>query len=463
MGNPTLSQVDVNVPPFESSLERGRFAQTISIAEFHSFNVDRFVEFVKPDVAWYNGHYYPAFPPGVSLLLVPSYLIGSKYDLGQLLPYLNVAIISWLGAIFIYKSCRLLNFSQSAAIFAVFCYCLASVAWAYSMTLSAHPFSALLLALSFYIYLKLGNQRFVFLKFAALWFIYGINIFIDYPNLFILAPLMFFAVLNTIRTTHELSHVKLHVSLVPLFSTIFILPFIALFIFYNLSYYKKPIAFTNTYNLQLVERAGLSTKNLKNDIFKKIPYAKRFQPEKLLTGLKVLFISHDRGLFFFSPVFLLSIFGIFVLFKQKKFAVWPIILVIAADVLVYGSFDDPWGGWAFGPRYLIVAIPLFCVLAAAAFDYIFWRTFIAKLIILLLLAVSVLIALSGALTSNAIPPSIEAVPSQIKDNYFFSLEYLINGKTSSFMYAAFFSMLIPAFIYYLILAALILIFFVILI
>src|SRR3990167_4772172 len=58
-----LSSSELNhTPPFETSLERGRFAQTVSLSQDHVFNVDKYAEFLKPDLAWYNGHYYPAFP-----------------------------------------------------------------------------------------------------------------------------------------------------------------------------------------------------------------------------------------------------------------------------------------------------------------------------------------------------------------------------------------------------------------
>ena len=54
-------------PPFESSLERGRFAQMESISRGHLY-VNNYIDFVKPDLAWFNGNYFPAFPPGVAVL-----------------------------------------------------------------------------------------------------------------------------------------------------------------------------------------------------------------------------------------------------------------------------------------------------------------------------------------------------------------------------------------------------------
>src|SRR5262245_8908082 len=64
-------RIKAGQPPFETSMERGRYAQIVSIAKNNTFNVDAYADFLKPDLGWYNGHYYSAFPPGVALVSAP--------------------------------------------------------------------------------------------------------------------------------------------------------------------------------------------------------------------------------------------------------------------------------------------------------------------------------------------------------------------------------------------------------
>ena len=46
--------------------------------------------------------------------------------------------------------------------------------------------------------------------------------------------------------------------------------------------------------------------------------------------------------------------------KNKELAV-TIILMILSIILLYGMWGDPWGGWAFGTRYLIPAFALMSI------------------------------------------------------------------------------------------------------
>src|SRR6266852_5921792 len=62
--------INTNKPPFETSMERGRYTQITSFALYHKVNLDQFSDFLKPDLAWYNGHYFSPFPPGVAILLI---------------------------------------------------------------------------------------------------------------------------------------------------------------------------------------------------------------------------------------------------------------------------------------------------------------------------------------------------------------------------------------------------------
>src|SRR6185437_9390999 len=88
--------------------------------------------------------------------------------------------------------------------------------------------------------------------------------------------------------------------------------------------------------------------------------------------------------------------------------VWLMTAIIGFDILLYSMWDDPYGGWAFGSRYLIPAYSILAIFIALLLQKI------AKKNILLLLffavfSYSVGVNTLGAITSNRNPPKVEAV------------------------------------------------------
>ena len=62
MGNPTpetiVNDLILRGMPFESSLARGRFAQTMAIAEDHVFHLENGKELIPaPDLGYYDGRF----------------------------------------------------------------------------------------------------------------------------------------------------------------------------------------------------------------------------------------------------------------------------------------------------------------------------------------------------------------------------------------------------------------------
>jgi hypothetical protein len=434
-------------PPFETSLERGRYAQIYSLVNYHTFNVDKYPNFLKPDYAWFNGHYYPAFPVGVSVLTVPAFILGSIFKMSQLFVFANTALTSLLVAVLIFLICRKLKLSEKAGIFAALCYGISSVALPYSVSLSAHPFSALCLCLLIYLYLSLQNDKYSLAKNLLMFAVFGINVFIDYPNLAILLPIVFFAVLFQfkISETGEDYHFKFPFE--PFFGMVALLPILFMFAKYNLSHYLKPIAFSNTYNLQLLDRYGIKVGTYSNSMFKKLPYNSRFGLGMLPRGIFTLLISQDRGLLFFSPVYIFGFLGFWVLWKKRLDLFLIFGSVIFMNLLVYGAYDDPWGGWSFGPRYLIISLPILAICVGYAFDFLKNKAKKWRYILFGLFVFSFGVALLGALTTNAVPPSIEAVGLHLKDNYFYNLDYLLQNGTSSFVYNTIFSKILSPVVY----------------
>lgn len=434
----------MNQPPFETSMERGRFTQVLSLVKNNSFSVDSYASFLSPDIAWYNGHYYPPFPPGVALISAPFYYIFQYVNLGQIAATIPTTLASLMVAYLLLRISLEWGMSRKSAFLTALIYGIASVAFAYTVSLSAHPFSALITTMLVWWILELTKNTNSLRALFFLWLSFGLNFFIDYPNLAITLPLVLYgtgiATLSNLRDgTSTTFGKKLFICIMA--CGLWAIPFVS----YNMIHYQTPIAFTNSYNLKRLEIQGIDTKNtpLSNDLFTQKSYAGRFDLTRIWTGATILLVSHDRGLFTYSPVLLFSLTGIWLLIKRFPALSIAMLAAILLDVVVYGSFDDPWGGWAFGPRYLIVTIPLWALFAGFAYDFLIKRYVWVRYIFLGLLFVSIGINLAGALTTNAVPPSIE-VMGRMKDNVFYSLDYLRGGNASAFVFEEFLNTYISA-------------------
>jgi len=80
-------------------------------------------------------------------------------------------------------------------------------------------------------------------------------------------------------------------------------------------------------------------------------------PEALAGNL----ISPGRGLFLFTPVFLLSFYGIFLKLRQRVFGLTDAALtgVMLSHWIVISAFPHWWAGYSIGPRFFTDIVPYF--------------------------------------------------------------------------------------------------------
>jgi uncharacterized membrane protein len=85
-----------------------------------------------------------------------------------------------------------------------------------------------------------------------------------------------------------------------------------------------------------------------------------------LTGALGLLVSPSRGLLIFSPVVLVALAGFGAMRKEgwRSDLRWC-ALAAAAQMALYACYSVWWGGYTYGPRYLIDVLPLLTPLAAA--------------------------------------------------------------------------------------------------
>lgn len=411
---------------FESSLDRARYAQAYSLVNSSSLYVNDFVEFSKPDVAFYNQNYIPAFPVFPVLLISIFYFVGKILGISTLFAYSTNIFIVLLSVLTLLNISKKLKFSSNTSLFVVLVNTLGSFSLAYSTKLSAHFISAFLLLMLLNIYLITKRNPTIF-HFVSALVIFLLNLFVDYPNLVISFPLMFvifnnYTHINILKT--RISFLLTYKHLIA-FITVLLMAF--MFIFYNINIYGKAFVLSNTYNVHILERAGYSN----GDDFN---YAQKFSVSNLFKGLPILLFSLERGLFIYSPIFIFSLLGIYFLYRDRKTLARVFILTFILNLIIYGSYDDPWGGWSFGPRYLIISIPLLSILVGYFYNR-YGYFLVNKIIILLLYLPSAFVSLLGLFGGTTLAPSVESSSYQtvmINYHYVFSSGYL-----SSFLYNTF--------------------------
>jgi len=72
--------------------------------------------------------------------------------------------------------------------------------------------------------------------------------------------------------------------------------------------------------------------------------------------IRLLFYPY-RGLFFYSPILLLSIPGLFFMLKKYKAETILIILALVLFLSIISMRRNWWGGYCFGNRYLLPVVP----------------------------------------------------------------------------------------------------------
>jgi hypothetical protein len=89
----------------------------------------------------------------------------------------------------------------------------------------------------------------------------------------------------------------------------------------------------------------------------------------LLEGLAGLFVSPSRGLLIFSPFLVVSFWGLVRVFRVPAYAVLrPLATGAILTMLLQAKWFDWWGGWAYGYRPWLDAVPFLCLLLVPVLD-----------------------------------------------------------------------------------------------
>ena len=396
------------ISSFHSANESSRFALTRAIIDERTFIIDKYREYASIDVTYYNGHYYSDKIPGTSLLAIPVYLLDLSLGFKEDYQFFNslallTTIFSALSVILVYKISRSFNFSNMTCFVLSLIYGFGTVAWVFSKTFFAHPYSAFFALLSVYFILlyfkkktKSDLKRYSILFGISL----GLFVMMEYTNFIIAALLLFLFFLKSKNKLQNLLQ-----ALVPF--SIFVLVVLG----YNYAIFGNPFTIPLNYHYS----------------FGNTLQTQWFRLSKLSEGFYGLTVGFSAGLLFMSPIILLSILGFIIFLKKDKLMAKIFALCFLVTFFFYAASESWHGGNAYGPRYLQVAVP-FLIFPIGFLMEKYKKNKIFWLISIPLIVYSIILNGAGALN--------DPTPAETIKNPFFehNMPNLLRGELDSYFY-----------------------------
>ena len=452
-GNPIEYQYSIDPQigtPFESTNTTARYTLLKSIVEDKSLILSEdLARLSAPDVVRYNGKFISIFTPGISFLAVPFYLIGDVYGIPQVTTFTMTLIFAVLNIFLVAQIAIKLGTRYYAGLLSGAVFLFGSNALAYAQTLTQHHVSTTIILVS----LLLAMQKRSYINNLLIGLLFGIGLVMDIPNVFMMLPIVVYTFFSNFSLSKIAESVKVSVKLSVVLFVIALFSSISLFAIYNYqttgSYtkYAQGIGRTDFFDTEEKQLANKRDRE-KSAREKKIsvPLDTRLQ----LDGLYILLLSDERGWIFYSPILFIGSVGFFFAYKKKetqRFSALA-ISIVGMNLLVYSSFGDPWGGWSFGPRYLIPAAALMSAFIGVVLSR-YAKNIIFMIVFAVLLFYSIWVNTLGVITTSAIPPKNEALnlSTPIPYTYEYNRTLLQIDRSSSLVYNYFFKGQYPA-VYY---------------
>jgi hypothetical protein len=447
-GNPAASSfknnLDQPTKPFELSPERGRYLMTMSLGDFGRFDLSpELADAAYPDVGVFDGRYYIFFAPGISIIALPLYLLGKMYGFAQIGAFATVTLFAILNLVVLYKiGNKILKFSKLESMIAPIVFGFGSSAWSYATTLYQHQVTTFFVLSAFYAVWKYAaKQKFSWLWGVYVWMCYALAMLIDYPNAFLMAPVMIYFFINSFNLKFENNTIKINARLAFIFTSVLFVAISAwhgYFNYVNFGDWKKVSgSIVGVKHIKEIELQSANSQS-KDEQIKAAEEEKNvvafFTEYNIPFGLYTVLVSKDRGIFFYYPVFGLALLGIYSAFKKQITQENATLVgIIGASVFLYASWGDPWGGWAFGARYMVLVCSVLSLFVGYLIHSSRYR-FMTRLVTFATFGFSAGVALLGALTTNAVPPQIEGDYLKMKYNFTLNYDFLMSGRSSSFFY-----------------------------
>lgn len=336
--------------PVEYDNTASRYFLISAVVDYHELHIDRFVSQTQ-DVSFHNGHYYSNKAIGASLLGIPVYWIlrklirpaaaaplssGDRYWIRLVTTSLPFAIT---GAVMFQLAVALGATAVDAAKTA-FAYGLGTLAWIHATLLSGHQVAASAAFIGFYLVFRAGQaadrgeQARCASRCLGAGVLAGLAGLADYTAVVIGALVAVYGFSLPLSPKAKVCLVAgMIVCLVPLVA-------------YNTLCFGSP--WSLSYGHQIVEefRQG-SARGVMGVSWPKAD------------ALVALLFSPSRGLLFIMPFFVFAPAGLAWLWRHRHWRreAGLAAAVTGAYLAINAGFYGWHGGWCFGPRYLVPALP----------------------------------------------------------------------------------------------------------
>lgn len=476
VGNPKIEDLNSNAwrddGPLELSPERGRFGLTYSLVEDQSsiYNLS-VARFIVPDLGMRDdGKYVSLFAPGVSFLTIPGYLVGKYFGASQLGAYSIISLIAVINALLIIGILRSIGANKISAYISSLLFLFGSPAFTYAVNLYQHHVTVLCLLLSLFILIKTKNIMYL----SFVWLLYAASFIVDYPNVYLLAPVAIASFVRILQVSVKDKSLKIDFKFWGILTFFSVVLPVSFLLWYNSQTYNNPFQLAGT--IESVKSLNSSGLPVDLDAPKEVNPLQTetektatgfFKSRNILRGFIVNFLGMDRGMIFFTPVMLIGFIGMITSYRKKI----PLYATMSGTaftvILLYSMWGDPWGGWAFGSRYLIPAYAVLSIFLGLFLTQ-FRKNILILLAVLLLGSYSIAINTVGALTSSRNPPKVEVLAleeiSGTRQRYSFdrNFEFLQSGKSKSAFWTTVGHKFVTAQTFYLIVSGSIVVFFLVL-
>ena len=433
--------------PYELSINTGRYALTQAIVDNHSFFLTKDqAKFAAPDVVAYKDRFFSIFTPGIAFLAVPLYIIGKYFGVPQLFSYFLNVIFALLDILVIARLARKFKSGLTVSLLAGLIFIFATNALAFSQSFTQHLVSTFIIIAMLTLAPDYHKKRNV----LAIGILYGLGFLADFPNVILGLPIIIYLLAKQLEIKFN-GKIELKLRLAVVLFAAGLLPILAVFGYYNSITSGNPLKLaqsigkTNQFNEnQPPAKIAKVPENIyySNEIKTPLRSFLPFDTRNELNGLYTLIISDERSWIFYSPILLLGIIGLAIASRRRDLTVIATlsIAVVGLDYILYSSFGDPWGGWSFGPRYLIPAAAISSAGIAIVIEkykskVLLWPIFLA------LVYYSTAVNVFGVLTTIAVPPKVEAVALNVPIPYTYenNLNLLKSGLNMSLIYNLFLS------------------------
>jgi hypothetical protein len=348
--------------------ENSRFALTKALSQEKRVEIDSFY-IITGDRAYFNNHYYTDKAPGISFISVPIYSFlkyfydnffsdefkakhSTKLDIYisehpkavvYFYPYLGFldrmamifltiftsSLFGALSVVLFYDTSKFFTKDEKVRIITSFIFGIATLVFPYSIRFTGNIIGMFLGLLSFRFYLNKEKNSYFLTGLIS-----GLASFFDYP---LLLFLFIYILIGFFFNTKFLKYFFIG-------ATLGVLPLLM----YNYLIFGNPFSFSNAHlDPQISEETGGIGVSL--------------NPEFLLSLIPRVLFYPERGLFFYYPILIVSLVGIFYMKSQFEIERRIIILVFVLFVLFNCSYWTWWGGSTFGPKYLLPTIPFLAI------------------------------------------------------------------------------------------------------